>query len=111
MTLTAHPTGGAEVSWNGACSGHELVCHVTAGQTSDRVRVTFSLCEVPRLRGKPLAKAKNAVRRNHCSVGSVSRRPSRTVARGRVISEQPGAGTKKPAGTKVALVVSRGSRR
>jgi len=110
VTLTAHPSGVAQVSWGSACGGHELVCQVTVGQATSDVDVTFSVCEVPRLHGKPLSKAKQSLRRAQCSVGRVTHRSSRTVARGRVISEKPGGGTQEAVGAKVALVVSKGRR-
>jgi uncharacterized delta-60 repeat protein len=109
VTLTAHPSQGAQISWNGACAGHALTCRVTVNQATSHVQVTFSLCDVPRLHGKALSKAESAIRRNHCSVGRVTRKSSRTIARGFVISEKPGAGSAMPARTKVNLVVSKGT--
>jgi hypothetical protein len=76
--------------------------------TSQTSRITRRLtCLVPRLAGKKLAVARRAVRRAHCSVGRVRYARSRR-ARGRVVSQSPRAGARKPAGTKVNLVVSRG---
>jgi hypothetical protein len=74
------------------------------------VNVTYrpALCVVPRLRGKSLADAQQALAKAHCRAGTVSRVRSRTVGKGRVVSSDPGAGTRHPGGTKVALVVSRG---
>jgi hypothetical protein len=67
-------------------------------------------CRVPRVRRKTLKAAKRAVRRSNCAVGRVKRTRSRKIKRGRVILQQPKAGTQGPAGTKVKLTVSRGSR-
>lgn len=68
------------------------------------------VCVVPRVKGKALARARKAIRRAHCSVGRVryarSGRP-----RGRVVSQSLKPGARKVAGTKVNLVVSRGSSR
>jgi hypothetical protein len=78
---------------------------VASLQTS---RITRRLtCLVPRLAGKKLAAARRAVRRSHCSVGRVRYARSRR-ARGRVVSQSPRAGARKPVGTKVSIVVSRG---
>jgi len=66
-------------------------------------------CKVPRVVGKKLVVAKRAIKRARCRVGRVrkarSRRPS-----GRVLSQRPRAGVKRPRGTRVNLVVSRGRR-
>ncbi len=74
------------------------------------VSVTYrpAVCVVPRLRGKSVADAEKALAKAHCGVGRVSRVRSRAVRSGRVVSSDPGAGTRHPAGTKVGLVVSRG---
>jgi hypothetical protein len=68
-------------------------------------------CTVPRLRGKTLAQARSALRRSHCRLGAVRRKPSAAVRRGRVLAQRPAAGTRRPAGTRVEVVVSRGRRR
>jgi eukaryotic-like serine/threonine-protein kinase len=65
-------------------------------------------CTVPAVVGKKLGAARRALRRANCRVGPVTRHVSTTVAKGRVISTSPAAGTVNPAGTKVALTVSRG---
>jgi len=67
-------------------------------------------CVVPRVQGRPLAAARRAIRRAHCSVGRVRQVRSRR-ARGRVISQSPRPGLRRVAGTKVNLVVSKGRRR
>ncbi|MBV8990979.1 MAG: PASTA domain-containing protein [Solirubrobacterales bacterium] len=66
-------------------------------------------CTVPRLRGKQLAAAKNALRRSHCAVGKVKQVRSTRVKRGTVIATSPKAGARRRLGTKVALTVSRGA--
>jgi hypothetical protein len=67
-------------------------------------------CKVPRLKGKTLRAARRALRRAHCRAGRVTRRRSRTVRRGRVISTSPRAGRIRPNGTKVRIKLSRGRR-
>jgi hypothetical protein len=65
-------------------------------------------CRVPHLRGVRLRKAKTLLRRAHCRVGTVTRKTSSRRGRvGRVISSKPRAGSVRPAGTRVALVVGR----
>jgi uncharacterized delta-60 repeat protein len=65
-------------------------------------------CRVPNVRRKTLRLAKTAITKAHCGVGKVTRKPSRKVKRGRVISQSPKAGTKLTSLGKVNLVVSRG---
>jgi hypothetical protein len=66
------------------------------------------LCLVPKLKGKTLAAAKHALKKAHCSVGKLTKHKSSKVPKGRIISSSPKAGSKRKAGTKVALTVSRG---
>jgi uncharacterized delta-60 repeat protein len=68
-------------------------------------------CRVPNVRGKALGAARRSIRRARCAVGRVTRKPSRRVKRGRVISQSPRAGRVLPLGGKVRLVVSRGRAR
>jgi eukaryotic-like serine/threonine-protein kinase len=65
-------------------------------------------CVVPKLAGRTLAAAKAALKKAGCKTGKVTRARSRKVKRGRVISSKPKAGTSRPLGAAVALVVSRG---
>jgi hypothetical protein len=68
------------------------------------------LCTVQYVEGMTLSAAKRTIARASCRVGKVRRAYSRTVKRGRVISEKPGALTVLRARGKVNLVVSRGRR-
>jgi uncharacterized delta-60 repeat protein len=68
-------------------------------------------CVVPGLRGKTLAKASSALKRSYCGRGRISKRSSKSVARGRVISTAPRRGARLPGGAPVDLVVSSGPRR
>ncbi len=65
-------------------------------------------CVVPKLKGLTLSAAKQKLKRAGCGVGKVKRRTSSSVHRGTVISSSPGKGSKRSAGTKVALVISSG---
>src|SRR5215211_1047539 len=67
-------------------------------------------CLVPKLAGKTVAVARTALRKANCKTGKVTRVKSRKVRSGRVISSKPKAGTRRPNGAAVALVVSRGPR-
>lgn len=67
-------------------------------------------CVVPSLRGKTLLKAAAALRKSYCSRGRTSKRFSRTITRGHVISTAPPAGARLPSGAKVELVVSKDKR-
>jgi beta-lactam-binding protein with PASTA domain len=58
-----------------------------------------------------LSAAKDALARINCRVGKVSRAYSRSIKRGRVISQKPGFGAVLPKGSKVNLVISRGRKR
>jgi uncharacterized delta-60 repeat protein len=94
---------------------------VAAGEGASRVRrIEFVLarylntqvvCRAPRVIGKPVSKARRVIRGSHCSVGRVSRAFSARVARGRIVSQHPTPGTRRAAGAKVDLVVSKGSRK
>jgi hypothetical protein len=66
-------------------------------------------CKVPKVVGKRLTVAKRAITRARCRVGRIRRARSRK-ARGRVIQQTPRAGVRRPRGTRVHLVVSRGRR-
>ena len=72
---------------------------------------------MPRVRGKTLRLAKDALRRAHCGVGALRAVRSATAAAGKVISQRaplpdatqkPKAGTKLPNAGGVTIVVSKG---
>jgi uncharacterized delta-60 repeat protein len=67
-----------------------------------------SNCVVPDLRGRTVSKASIALKGSDCLRGRISKRSSRTVARGHVIGTAPRQGARLPGGAKVALVVSEG---
>jgi Tol biopolymer transport system component len=64
-------------------------------------------CVVPRVVGLRLAAAKKRITRAHCAVGRVRRVRAARRRAGRVVSQSPRAGTRRPAGAKVNLVVGR----
>jgi Trypsin/PASTA domain/PKD domain len=68
-------------------------------------------CVVPRLRGKTLVGARAALARANCRLGRVTRSYSSGVRAGRVIRQRPIGGTRTTRGTRVSVVLSRGSRK
>ncbi|MEV0181237.1 Stk1 family PASTA domain-containing Ser/Thr kinase [Streptomyces sp. NPDC050625] len=64
---------------------------------------------VPDVQGIPLAKARARLTADGLAPGMVTREFSDSVAKGSVISTDPTAGTKRHAGSAIALVVSKGS--
>ena len=69
-----------------------------------------SRCEVPRVVGKSLRKARRMLRRAHCRLGHIRRASSRRMRAGTVLRQTPRAGAHRKRGTRVRLVVSRGRR-
>ena len=86
------------------CDPHASFMHGTFGV--DRAPPG---CKVPRVVGKKLPAARRLITRARCRVGRV-RRARSARARGRVLSQSPRAGARRPRGTRVNLVVSRGRR-
>ncbi len=107
------PTGGFQRPVGLRRGQNQIVITATnvAGVASiATLNVTYRLrpCVVPRLRGKALASARRAIRRNLCAVGRLRRVRSSSVHAGHVISSAPKAGRHRARGAKVSLVVSRG---
>jgi hypothetical protein len=71
---------------------------------------TPGLCTVQDVKGRRLPVAREMIARANCRVEKIRRAESKTVKRGRVISEQPKPGTVLPNRGMVNLVVSRGRR-
>jgi hypothetical protein len=118
VTLTAAPAAGMTFAgWTGACNGASSACLIPNGGS---VTATFTEpappagpspgCTVPSVKGKTLVAARQALRSNRCSTGTIRRAYSTTVKAGRVISQNPAAGKRFAAGRKINLVVSRGRR-
>jgi hypothetical protein len=97
-TIDAHQTGNS----NYAAAPTATQSFAVASSTKQK------RCVVPKLKGKSLAAAKQALKKARCAVGHVTRQKSSTVPKGRVISSSPKAASERTAGTKIALTVSRG---
>jgi len=67
-------------------------------------------CVVPRLRGMALARARRSITASGCRVGPISTRHDTRVRRGLVVATRPAAGARLARGSRIAVVVSRGSR-
>ncbi|WP_405971581.1 Stk1 family PASTA domain-containing Ser/Thr kinase [Streptomyces sp. NBC_00988] len=80
---------------------------------NDSVALTISdgpeTVNVPDLTGTRLARAQTLLKRDGLAAGMVIREFSDDVAKGLVISTDPEAGTKRHAGSAIALTVSKGS--
>ncbi len=66
------------------------------------------VCVVPAVKGKTLAAASASLQAAHCKTGTITRRYSSKVGKGRVISQGVAAGAQRANGAAVSLVVSRG---
>lgn len=111
VTLTATADGNSTFAgWSGDCSGTGS-CALTM-DAPHSATATFERkpeCVVPRVIGMTLRPATQVLVNGRCSLGRVTRKYSRT-RKGRVISQAPKAGVHSPAGSAVALVLSRGRR-
>jgi uncharacterized delta-60 repeat protein len=65
-------------------------------------------CVIPTLRGKTIPKARAQLKASYCRTGGISKLFSNRIARGHVISTTPLPDDRRPADTKVGLLVSRG---
>jgi Domain of unknown function DUF11/PASTA domain len=65
-------------------------------------------CTVPKLKGAPVSVAKAVLPLVNCKVGKVTKAKSKSVRKGNVISTNPKGGSKRAAGTKVAIKSSSG---
>jgi hypothetical protein len=64
-------------------------------------------CVVPRVVGKPMARAWRRLVRAHCHLGKVRRVEAPKRQRGRVLRQRPAAGTRLPSDARVSLTVGR----
>lgn len=111
VTLKATPSAGSTFSgWSGeGCSGAKD-CHVQMNEARN-VTATFAAspsppapkCVVPRLVGKTLARARSTLAAAHCSLGKVRKPKGAKLAKLRVRSSTPAAGTTLPSGAGVSL--------
>jgi len=116
VLLTASASNGSTFAgWSGACAGSSA-CIVTIDAVKTAIAKFDQVqqqqqrpnCVVPNVKRKRLAAAKRRIVAAHCRVGKVTKAKSKTVPKGRVISQKPPSGKKLAAGSKVKLVVSRG---
>jgi len=68
-------------------------------------------CGVPSLVGQALGAARKAIGLGNCRLGKVSGVYSKSIKKGRVLSQKPAAGAVLPKGTRIVLIVSRGAKR
>ncbi len=79
----------------------------TNNTASAKVRVEANAtCKVPKLVGQTLTKTKKLLEQAHCALGKVTK-PTHSHGTLVVVSQHPAAGTRKPAGTKVAVRLAR----
>lgn len=117
VTLTAAAADGSTFTgWSGDCSGTATTCGLpmTAAHTAT---ATFAAnpppppppvhCVVPKLIGKKLKAARTALRKTHCTLGTVKKKRS-TMEKGVVIHQSPRPKTRKPKGYPVNVTVSKG---
>ena len=99
--------------------GEGTVDLVTANRRSKSVTVMLNgadapqpiVCLVPRAARRTVATARLMLEAAHCRLGTIRRRYSKRVRRGRVIALAPVPGARLPADTAVTLLVSRGPRK
>ena len=64
-------------------------------------------CLVPKLKGLTLRQLKKALAKAHCRLGKIKKVKAKKSDRGRVLAHTPKAGTKKPAGTRIVVMMGR----
>jgi hypothetical protein len=110
VTLTATPSGKNRFGgWSGDCSG-KSTCALTMS-ADHAVRANFLppiVCKVPKVLGKTLKKARAAIVKAHCRVGTITKKTSSARLRGKVVGQAPKAGKTLKAGAKVSLKVGKG---
>ena len=121
VMLKGTPAVGSTAGYSGNCQpvarpkfvvGPPWCKIALTGDTS--VRFTFSVasepCFVPNLKGRTLANAKLKLEQDDCRPGTITHAFSRTVKKGRVLSQSPPPRWQREHGAKVNLVVSKGRR-
>ena len=88
----------------------DLVTSAYAANSFSVLINTPGLCTVQDVSSETLQTAKRTIAHANCRVGKIRRTYSKTVKRGRVISQKPKFGAVLSGGSKVNLVVSRGRR-
>jgi PKD repeat protein len=123
VSLTASPAAGrAFAGWTGDCSGQGATCVVTMN-AARTVAATFTAtaptpaipaapasvaCVVPKVTGRTVLAAQAALKAAHCSLGRRDFVYSKSVAKGRIVSQSPLPGTRRGSGSPVKVVVSKG---
>jgi uncharacterized repeat protein (TIGR02543 family) len=113
---TPEPTGttpGAGDAGGTADAGGSPPPAAGGGGTTSTPTPAALKCVVPKLIGLTLANAKKALAKAHCGVGRIAKKAAKAKRggkkpkRGTVIAQSPAAGTKKPAGSKVAITLAK----
>lgn len=114
VTLAATPAPGSAFRGWSACAG-ESACVTAIDADHTAITATFDplpkACRVPNVKRKTLTAARRSLEAAACAVRSLRPAASRTIGKGRVISQTPRPGTRLMHGAKVELVVSSGVRR
>jgi hypothetical protein len=123
ISLTATPASGfAFTGWAGDCSGQGATCVLTMNAARSAAASFTSTapappppaapasvrCVVPKVRGRTVAAAAAALKAAHCSLGRRASAYSRTVRKGRIVSQSASPGALRAAGSPVNVVVSKG---
>ena len=90
---------------------HEMVARLNklgVPLKADAVFAPKPTCVVPKLKGRSLTAAKQAIRRAHCGIGRIRRAASHTVEKNHVISQKPKPNSRLKQGAKITLLVSKG---
>ena len=106
FTMTSS-TGTCQVKYDQPGGG----AYDTAPQVVESVEARPQPCMVPKVVGKQLRSAKQAIARSHCRTGKVRSAYSAKRKKGIVIAQSRRPGNVLPASSKIDLVVSRGRRR
>jgi Divergent InlB B-repeat domain/PASTA domain len=95
--------------WSGECSGtSDCVLTMTAASSVEASFVKD--CVVPKLKGKGLKTARRTLKAHDCLTGKIKHAFSRTVKKGRVISQKPKPRKLLRHDARVSLVVSKGKK-
>ena len=77
-----------------------------AGSATSAQVFTYEACKVPKLGGKKLKASKKRIRGALCKVGKVKKKNGATAASGKVVKQQPAAGTIVPPGSQVKVTLA-----